>query len=207
MSAQAAAVRAALDLMHIPSRVRHMRMVALPDDVGFLLRIAAGDEMAEAEAVDLVSRPLDEIRRAAAFFIEQILLAPESDSYRVLGSSPHASNAEIRRNMALLMRWLHPDRNVEGQQGMFAGRVTSAWDDLKTTDRRLAYDERLSASKMPSSRRKGSRRATSTKPPSRGRKGVPIAHNYKPQAIDLYREGAASLLRRALWRLFGRPQP
>lgn len=207
MRAQAAAVRAALDLMHIPSRVRHMRMVALPDDVGFLLRIAAGDEMAEAEAVDLVSRPLDEIRRAAAFFIEQVLLAPESDSYRVLGSSPQASNAEIRRNMALLMRWLHPDRNAEGQQGMFAGRVTSAWDDLKTADRRLAYDERLSASKTPSSRRKWSRRATSTKPPSRGRKGVPIAHNYKPQAIDFYRGGAASLLRRALWRLFRRPQP
>jgi hypothetical protein len=80
MRAQAAAVRAALDLMHIPSRVRHMRMVALPDGVGFLLRIAAGDEMAEAEAVDLVSRPLDEIRRAAAFFIEQVLQAPESDS-------------------------------------------------------------------------------------------------------------------------------
>ena len=49
------------------------------------------------------------VREASAFFIEQILLGPDADSYRVLGADRNAAAAELRRNMALLLRWLHPD--------------------------------------------------------------------------------------------------
>jgi hypothetical protein len=42
--------------------------------------------------------------------------------------------------MALLIKWLHPDSAREGQQSVFVNRVTLAWDDLKTPDRRVAYD-------------------------------------------------------------------
>ena len=84
------------------------------------------------------------MRDAAAFYIEQILLAPESDSYRVLGGGPQTSSGDLRRNMALLLKWLHPDmeRNGSGNsaRSMFAGRVTLAWEDLKTAERRAAYD-------------------------------------------------------------------
>ena len=66
------------------------------------------------------------VRKAAAFFIEQILLYPEADSYRVLGAERNAAAGELRRNMALLLRWLHPDLDRHGTAD-FVGRVTGAW--------------------------------------------------------------------------------
>ena len=139
---EAAAVKVAVDLIQVPSRVRRQRSRSLPDGVSNVLRIAAGDEAAEAEASEAIARPRELVRKAAPFFIEQILFCPGADSYRVLGVSRHASAGELRRNMALLMRWLHPDVDRQGDRSIFVGRVTKAWDDLKTPERRAAYDKR-----------------------------------------------------------------
>ena len=103
------ALRIALDLRNVPSLVRHVRSEPLPEGVLLLLQVAAGDLWAEQKALALVDRSLEEIREASRFFIEQILFAPESNSYRVLGAAPDVPPAELRRNMVLLMRWLHPD--------------------------------------------------------------------------------------------------
>src|SRR5689334_16722450 len=103
------ALKIAIDLMHVPSQVRLLRLERLPDGVQLLLRIAAGDDKAESAAVEVTGRSRNVIRQAAAFFIEQVLFAPNTDSYRVLGVSPQASASELRRNVALLLRWLHPD--------------------------------------------------------------------------------------------------
>lgn len=137
------ALRIALDLKNVPSLVRHVRNKPLPDDVLLLLQIAAGDPSAEQKALILVDRSLTEIRDAAEFFIEQILFAPEADSYRVLGATPNASMADLRRNLALLIRWLHPDADKHGERCVFIGRVTAAWEDLKTHERRAAYNARV----------------------------------------------------------------
>ena len=137
----APALKVAIDLMHMPSRVRLVRSEPLPDGVLLLLEIAAGDQEAETKAAELTGRPHAVIREAAAFFIEQILLGPDTDSYRRLGANPETTTREIRRNMALLLRWLHPDLDRQGVRSLFAGRVTSAWNDLKTPERRAAYDE------------------------------------------------------------------
>jgi hypothetical protein len=137
----APAVKIAIDLMHLPSRVRLVRSAPLPEGVLMLLQIAAGDRQAEIEAAELTGRPQEIVREAAAFFIEQILLGPGTDSYRRLGASPQATKSELRRNMALLLRWLHPDLDRQGVRSLFAGRVTGAWNDLKTPERRAAYDE------------------------------------------------------------------
>jgi hypothetical protein len=60
---------------------------------------------------------------------------------------------ELRRNMALLIKWLHPDMDRPGDQSMFVHRVTMAWDDLKTADRRAAYDaRRAQEARKPASR-------------------------------------------------------
>ena len=137
----AAALRLALELLHMPSRVRTLKASPLPEGVAVLLRIAAGDEAAAAQAAELSGRSPAVVRNAAAFFLEQILLCPEADSYRVLGATRNASAEELRRNMALLMRWLHPDViHQERERSIFAGRVTKAWENLKTPDRRAAYD-------------------------------------------------------------------
>ena len=88
----------------------------------------------QAELVEVV-------REAAIFFIEQIMLYPHADSYRVLGAGPEATYRELRRNMALLLRWLHPDLDRRDERSVFAARVTRAWNDLKTRERRAAYDQ------------------------------------------------------------------
>jgi hypothetical protein len=135
------ALKIAIDLLLVPSQARFLRSEPLPNDVVMLLRIAAGDDEAESAGVASTGRSRDVIRRAATFFIEQILFFPHADSYRVLGASPQASAAELRRNVALLLRWLHPDLDSSGERSIFVGRVTAAWNDLKTADRRTAYDE------------------------------------------------------------------
>ena len=140
MTGNGEALRLAIDLLHVPSRVRQARVDPLPEGVAFLLRIAAGDSTAMREATRTTDRPTEVIRDAAAFFIEQILLAAQSDSYRVLGASPSATPSELRHNMASLMKWLHPDSARDGPQSVFVKRVTMAWDDLKTPERRAAYD-------------------------------------------------------------------
>jgi hypothetical protein len=134
-------IRVAIELLHVPSRVRIARTEPLPAGVVFLLRIAAGEAEAERTAIASTGRPRELIRQAAIFFIEQVLLCRNSDSYRVLGADSQASIGELRRNMALLVKWLHPDQDPRGQRSVFASRVIRAWDDLKTPKRRASYDD------------------------------------------------------------------
>jgi DnaJ domain len=184
------ALRIAIDLMHMPSRVRTVRSEPLPAGVHWLLCIAAGDEAAQCAAVEATGRSRDVIRSAAGFFIEQVLLCPNAESYRVLGASREATNAELRRNMALLMRWLHPDMDPEGRRSVFASRVTLAWNDLKTAERRAAYDLERGSSAQKTRRVKSRRRS--------GGKRLPTSHHGSGQraASYLYSGERPSLLRR-----------
>jgi hypothetical protein len=200
MTGESAALKIALDLVRVPWRVRLLKAEDLPEGVPLLLRIAAGDREAEAAAVALSDRPAEAVREAAAFYIEQILLCPEADSYRVLGASPHADSGELRRNMALLTRWLHPDLDRHGERAIFVGRITKAWNDLKTPERRAAYDDRKrrqhAASSVNGQARRVRRRLQNDLRPWGG--GDPLDAPGRPQG---------GLLRRALSRLFGRARP
>ena len=130
-----------------------MRSAPLPDDVLVLLRIVAGDEQAISEAVNSEARSREFIREAAGFFIEQILLDPGADSYRVLGCKPETPYRDLRSNMVLLLKWLHPDGDRQNQRVVFAARVTRAWNEIKTVERRNVYDcSRRSAAPGASSR-------------------------------------------------------
>jgi hypothetical protein len=157
----ASALEAALYLTQFPAQVRLIRSRPLPDGVEVLLRIAAHDDEAIKQASEWLGRSPETVRQAAAFFIEQILFCPEANSYRVLGATKDASNGELRRNMALLLRWLHPDLDPHGERSVFARRVTLAWNDLKTKERRDAYDQsrRLSATQQSSARKRPRTRA------------------------------------------------
>lgn len=191
------AVRVALDLMHVPSRVRLIRRAPLPDGVPFLLRIAAGDEEAQTIARELTGRPEEMIQHAAGFFIEQALLFPEADSYRVLGATPETTAGDLRRNMAFLLHWLHPDRNKMGDRSVFASRVTLAWENLKTPERREAYDEARNTERRNSQLRNGLRQTRRRK--RMRRKGFGVADGY-----EAYEQEAGSGLRALLRRLFVR---
>ncbi|MFV0296594.1 MAG: DnaJ domain-containing protein [Hyphomicrobiaceae bacterium] len=134
------ALRMAIDLIQIPTRVRHGREAELPHGMEDLLRVAAGQDDVIQDAAAATGRDAEFLKEAAIFFVEQILLAPETDSYRTLGGDRHTSTEELRRNLALLMRCLHPDATHDQSRSVFAGRITSAWEDLKTPERRAIYD-------------------------------------------------------------------
>ena len=189
--AEATAVKVAIDLLHVPSRVRYLRSEPLPDGVLTVLRVAAGDGTAEADAAEALGRPAEMVRMASAFFIEQLLLHPEADSYRVLGADRSATASELRRNMALLLRWLHPDVDRRGTRSMFAGRVTGAWETLKTPERRAAYDKDRST-----------REATVR--PRRAKSVRPRGRDEAAGRRFGWREPRRGLLQRALALLFGR---
>jgi hypothetical protein len=163
MMKHASALKLALELMHQPSLARLIRSRLLPADVTFLLRIASGDEIAIRQAAEMSGRSRDVVREAADFFIEQILLYRGANSYRVLGTTARAPYSELRRNMALLLKWLHPDSDRRNHRAVLASRVTCAWDDLKTQERRAAYD-RMQHESQPKasghSRRSGGRAAS-----------------------------------------------
>ena len=182
------ALRLALDLFHIPSRVRMLRAERLPADLTLLLRIAAGDEGALAHGAHIADRPGDIVRKAATFFIEQVLLCPEADSYRVLGTTSTASYSELRQHMALLMKWLHPDGDPDLERSLFISRITGAWDDLKTPERRAAYDRTHKF--IPQSQQRRVRRSRMT----------PLARQPSPK-------GHAGFLRRAMHFLFRGVRP
>jgi hypothetical protein len=199
------ALKLALDLMHFPSQVRPMRAAPLPRDLPLLLHIAAGDQEITLEATRLAGKSPEAVRDAASFFIEQVLLYPDADSYRALGTGPEATSGELRRNMALLLRWLHPDHDPQGERSVFAGRVTRAWNDLKTPERRATYDHALLEKSRQREQRLSRRRSKSRR------------SNYAPhlaaslsrapghrQTHQFYRHPSRSLLRRIVLLLFGR---
>jgi hypothetical protein len=201
-----ATLKMAIDLMHFPLQVRLMRSAPLPDGVLTLVRVAAGDEEATSQATEAVGSSRDTVREAAAFFIEQILLHPDADSYRVLGARPEASNAELRRNMSLLLRWLHPDHDQAGGRSVFARRVTRAWNDLKTQERRAAYDQqrRISLAEKSRLRKKGRAGAQLRKQASNHR--LHNSAHYHRHVTGSFNNnlGPTGLLRRFLLLLLGR---
>jgi len=188
------ALKVALDLMHVPWRVKLLKSEPLPEGLALLLRIAAGDVDAETYAAAVADRPVETVRQAALFFIEQILLCPEADSYRALGATPKATTDELRRNMAWLMTWLHPDLARQGDRSPLVARVTRAWNDLKTPERRATYDGAL--------RMRKSAAGDTTAPRKRRRaSGVPG----RSRSLQPAGKRPPGRLRRLLGYLLGRP--
>jgi hypothetical protein len=152
------AISVAIELLHTPSRVWAIRFAPLPQGMDALLQIAAGNAEVQ-KYVEITGRSADLLRKAAAFFIEQILFYSEADSYRILGVNPQATSNELRHNMALLLKWLHPDVSRQELRSLYATNVTNAWNDLKTEERRALYDSARLVKKTSRRRRSGARTA------------------------------------------------
>jgi hypothetical protein len=202
------AVKDAIDLLHFPSQARRIRSAPLPDDVVVLLRIASADEEVTRQAAENVGRSAQTLREAAAFYILQILLFPEADSYRVLGAGPEATKSELRHNMALLLRWLHPDLDRKQERSVFAARVTRAWNDLKTPERRAAYDQKQRKLLVDKSllRKKTRPRAQSNRQGFNQHlhnRALYAGHGASRRPRYIYTNRRIGLLRRVLLLLFG----
>ncbi len=134
------ALRAAVYLFHLQTGVRAAREQPLPGGLSLVLEVAAGETAATEAAAGRLERPAGVVRQAAEFYLEHVVLIPDADAFRTLAAARAASDQELRRNMAMLLRWAHPDVDPNGERAVFAGRVTRAWEALKTPERRAAYE-------------------------------------------------------------------
>lgn len=184
------ALKAALDLLRIPSQVRLMRSAPLPRGVLLLLRLAAAETGAECEAEELTLRGSSANRDAAIFFIEQVLLSSSSDAYRVLGLDATAAVSELRRHMAYLLKWLHPDLSRDPHKARLAQRVLVAWNEVKAAKRPDGVPQDGTHESLP-------------KPANGGHR--PRAMAKRQLAAD--RQGEARALRGSLRRLRRRVRP
>ena len=203
---ETAALRVALNMLHMPATVRRVKNEPLPAGVGLLLQIVAGEDQARREAAVRTERPEEMVKAAASFFVEQILLAPDTGPYRTLGATLKATNSELRHNMALLLRWLHPDKAQSDDRRALVERVTLAWEKLKTPERRAAYDASRTDAEPHFIKAKGKRRRPATtisKATVRRQSGEGVRRHLEPP--ERWRSiSAGSLLRRAYHLFFGR---
>jgi hypothetical protein len=84
-----------------------------------------------------------ELAQAALFLVRNVMLAPGSDHYRILGLSRDASAEAVRRHYLILAGLLHPDRypGVEAEQNReLLVRVNLAYDSLRSAEARQRYD-------------------------------------------------------------------
>ncbi len=141
-----AALEMALRLVERPASARRASSIPLPTGITLLLEVAVGDPVATGSAEAMTRRSREALETASGFFIEQVMFARGADSYRVLGSERSAPRRQLRRHMALLVKWLHPDGHDLSacafaiHRSVFVHRVTQAWEDLKNDERRAAYD-------------------------------------------------------------------
>jgi hypothetical protein len=131
--AQPHVIELALDLTRMPALARSSGAPAIPANVIELMRIAAACPEACHAAVVRTGEPTTVVIEAARFYLQQVLFRPDSDCYRILGIKPTASRATARDHMRWLLEWLHPDRNKNGWDAIYAERVLRAWREVSAT--------------------------------------------------------------------------
>ena len=131
----------ALALMGAPAQRHALRQQPLPAGMERLLGIAGGALPHDlAEAACSFGQPEAHILEAARFYAREVLFFPQADAYRTLGVDADATRAQIKAHHRLLQHWLHPDRLQGEDDEIFAARVNAAWSQLRSVDRRRAYD-------------------------------------------------------------------
>jgi hypothetical protein len=138
--ARPVALRTAIDLAFSPVLATLAARQPLPPGMITVLRIAGGCATTLEQAVATTGEPPEKILQAARLFLETVLFTAAADSYRILGADRSATQAELRDHMRWLMKWLHPDREQSEWESSLALRVSSAWDHVKTAERRQRYD-------------------------------------------------------------------
>jgi hypothetical protein len=119
----------ALDLARMPALAYSIEKPPLPTDIFEVMRIAAGSPEVCQLASQATGQPPAVLIEAARFYLQQVLLRPDADSYRVLGVPPGASRELARRHMRCLLQWLHPDVNRDWDS-VYAERVLKAWREV-----------------------------------------------------------------------------
>ena len=125
-------IELALDLARMPALARRSAVPPLPPNVVELMRIAAGSPEDCRAAVAQTGESRHVVIESARFYLQQVLLRPDADCYRILGVQPGTSRATAREHMRWLLEWLHPDRNNNNNSWdtVYAERVLKAWREV-----------------------------------------------------------------------------
>jgi len=132
--AQPHVIELALDLARMPALARSSAVPPLPPNIIELMRIAAACPEACQAAVAQTGEPTPVVVEAAKVYLQQMLFRPEADCYRILGIHPTASRTTARSHMHWLLKWLHPDRNSNSWDAIYAERVLKAWREVSTAN-------------------------------------------------------------------------
>jgi hypothetical protein len=128
--AQQHVIELALDLARMPALARSSVVPPLPPNIIELMRIAAASPEACRAAVAQTGEPSHVLIEAARFYLQQVLFRPDADCYRILGIQPAAARETARNHMRWLLEWLHPDRNNNSWDAVYAERVLRAWREV-----------------------------------------------------------------------------
>lgn len=145
--AKGSALDWALALLQAPGERHALRARPLPPGIEEVLAIAGGAVPSQVARSSGASEA--RLRDAAQFFVREAMFFPQADAYRTLGVARDAPAEQIKAHHRLLQHWLHPDRLQGDDDAVFAGRVNSAWNRLRTPERRAAYDEALRQQRPP----------------------------------------------------------
>jgi hypothetical protein len=132
--AQPHVIQLALDLARMPALARSSAAPPLPANIIELMRIAAAAPEACQAAVAQTGEPNGVVIEAARFYLQQVLFGPGGDCYRILGIEPTASRETARSHMRWLLEWLHPDRNNNSWDAVYAERVLKAWREVSAAN-------------------------------------------------------------------------
>ena len=129
------AIEAAVALAGNSGLAHLFRVRPLPEGVREVLVILA-DQNSSNVTLD--------VRHKLENYVLQVLLYRGAPPHRLLGVNQGVTRQEMRTNMALLMRWLHPDSLGEGGwRSAYAPRVLNAWKELSSkTDNEVASDRK-----------------------------------------------------------------
>jgi hypothetical protein len=113
----------------MPALARSLEEFPLPADIFDVMQVAAGVREACQSASQETGQPVAVVVEAARFYVQQVLLRPDADPYRVLGLPPGASRDVARRHLGCLLQWLHPDVNKD-LDSIYTDRVLKAWREI-----------------------------------------------------------------------------
>jgi hypothetical protein len=136
--AQPHVINLALDLARMPILARSSVVPPLPPNIIELMRIAAAAPEACQAAVAQTGEPRHVVIESARFYLQQILFRADADCYRILGIQPAAPRATAREHMRWLLEWLHPDRNNNSWDAVYAERVLKAWREVAAANESAA---------------------------------------------------------------------
>jgi hypothetical protein len=119
----------ALDLARMPVLAHAIDQPPLPSDIFEVMQIASGSPEVCQAAARATGQPAAVLIEAARFYLQQVLLRPDADPYRVLGLPGGASRELARRHLRCLLQWLHPDVNKD-LDAVYTERVLKAWHEV-----------------------------------------------------------------------------